>query len=387
MKKIREWWIKITSASVLWFVIPFSLAIIITALYFTWPIDFKDDTNVKIIQVGITALAATVGVGTVINSSRSMELTRKKDQREQSAHLMLLSYSGEMPMSAPMYDEYVYYKIPIKRINPISRNHTDKNLFFESEKATEANNRDTLLEYAFSLTDKRINFSKDQEKILKLMNTGKGASINVEASFLISNIDKLNNYSMGFPSEHIETDTSRVAYSMDIEEAGERYVLSYQDLRLSNLFDYNLLSEEEINSEKNFSYLFDKENGTLYKDVIMPGDSMDILIPHAFYMLCKHYIIVQSIKRRDGGNPLYSKEYDNILETEFIKPEGEIRISFMDENLIRTGSYDPDSRQELVYSLELKDTKFEIVNNGHVGFYLEANLKEPQKTQKKRAYR
>lgn len=387
MKKIRRFWEKISAISILWVVIPVSLLVISATLYFTWPIDFKDDTSVKIIQVGITALAATVGIGTVINSSRSMELTRKKDQREQSAHLMLLSYSGDMPMSAPMYDEYVYYKIPGTKINPISPNHSDKNLYIQSGKTTESQNRDKLLEYGYSLSDKRINFNKDKEKILKLMNTGKGASINVEVVFLISNIDKLNNYSMGFPSEHVETDTNRVAYSMNIESAGERYVVSYQDLRLSNLFDYNLLSEDEINLEKNFNYLFDKENGTLYKDVIMPGNSMDILIPHAFYMLCKHYIIIQSTKRRDGGNPLYSKEYDNILETEFIKPEGEIRISFMDENLIRTGSYDPDSRQELVYSLELKDTKFEIVNNGYVGFYLEANLKEPQKTQKKRAYR
>lgn len=387
MKKIRRFWEGISAISILWIVIPASLLIISTTLYFTWPINFEDDTSVKIIQVGITALAATVGVGTVINSSRSMELTRKKDQREQSAHLMLLSYSGELTVSAPMYDEYVYYRIPNTKINPISRNHTDKNLFLESEKATEANNKDTLLEYAFSLSNKRIKFDKDKEKFLQLLNTGKGASVNVEVVFLISNIDELNNYSMDFPSEHIESDTSRVAYSMNIEKAGERYVVSYQDLRLSNLFDHNLLSEEEIHSEKNFNYLFDKENGTLYKDVIMPGGSSDILIPHSFYMLCKHYVIVQSIKRRYGDNPMYFQEYDNIINTNFIKPKGEIKISFMDENLIRTGSYEPDSRQELVYSLELKDTKFEIVNNGCIGFYLEANLKEPQKTQKKRAYR
>lgn len=386
MKKIKKWWVKTTSASVLWFVIPVSLAIIITALYFIWPISFEDDLSVRIIQVSITALAATVGIGTVINSSKSMELTRKKDQREQSAHIMLLSYSGEVPLSAPMYDEYVFYKRPVKRINPISRNHADKNLFLESEKSTESGNRDDLLVYAFSLSNKRINFDKDPEKTLKLMNTGKGASINVEVIFSIGNIDELNNYAMEFPTNHVESDTDHVAYSMNIGKSGERYEVSYQDVRLSNLFDKNLLSDEELNTEKNFNYLVKKDYGTLFKDVIMPGANLEILIPHSFYMLCKHYVVVQAIKNRYGNNPLYFNEYDNILNTNFIKPKGEIKISFMDENLIRTGSYDPDSRQELVYSLELKDTKFEIQRNGYIGFYLEANLKEPQKTKKKRAY-
>ncbi|WP_026831515.1 hypothetical protein [Exiguobacterium undae] len=387
MKKIKDWWIKITSASVLWIVIPVSLAIIITTLYFIWPINFKDELSVKIIQVSITALAATVGIGTVINSSKSMELTKKKDQREQSAHIMLLSYTGQVGLSAPMYDDHIKYRLPKMKINPINRTHADKNLFLVNEEATELKNRETLLEYAYSLSSKRVNFDKESEKTLKLMNTGKGASVNVEIIFSISNIDELNNYSMKFPSQHIESDTDHVAYSINIEKSGERYEISYQDARLSNLFEQNLLTNEEVDSEKAFNYLVDKEYGTLFKEVIMPGENSEILIPHPFYMLCKHYIVVQAIKNKYGNNPLYRNEYDNILNTHFIKPIGEIKISFMDENLIRTGSYDPDSRQELIYSLELKDTRFEIQKNGYIGFYLEANLKEPQRTQKKRAYR
>lgn len=110
MKQIMRW------IKAHWFsVITILIVLILSLLAIYYAIEYsgkaKDASEKRsIFQLAITAIAASVGIGTIINSTRSasisaesIRVTKEKEQREQSPHILALSVSLKIPLSAPMY--------------------------------------------------------------------------------------------------------------------------------------------------------------------------------------------------------------------------------------------------------------------------------------------
>ncbi len=342
-------------------------------------------------QLAITAIAGSVGIGTIINSARSastaaesMRVTKDKEKREQASHLIPLSAIELFPLNAPFYTEKFIYMI--NHLTEI----TEKNIpDLERDPYGRANSekeRKTYLKSIRNQAYKQTSYSS----IINLINVGKGSCVNLEYSFKFLNLNDFKNYSLkpdyNFLDKKTHENCVPFAYSMEIDE---NFNLIFNDLYIERFVDELYPEWRDAGNETNFNYMMQEENIVEYINIIKPTDELYIKIPNDFMILCKHYMNMSYFLDRVENDVLIhgaKKEYfEQWKKAKHIKPIGLLKISFFEESLIRTGEINPNMRRELTYQVSLKDVEIKQ-ESFSLRYYLEVNLHEPE-TKKKRAYR
>lgn len=342
-------------------------------------------------QLAITAIAGSVGIGTIINSARSastaaesMRVTKDKEKREQASHLIPLSAIELFSLNAPFYTKKFIYlinhltEIKEKNIPDLERDPYGR---VNSEKERES--------YLNSIRDHVYEKAADSS-IISLINVGKGSCVNLEYSFKFLNLNDFKNYSLKpdykFLYQKTHEDCEPFAYSMEIDENLD---LMFNDLYIERFVDEVYPEWRDAGNGTDFNYMMQEQHIVEYINIIKPTGELYIKIPNDFMMLCKHYMNMSYFFDRVENGELISgakKEYfEQWKKEKHIKPIGSLKISFFEESLIRTGEINPNMRRELTYQVSLKDVEIKRENHS-LRYYLEVNLSQSE-TKKKRAYR
>gem|GEM_PF-2926098 len=291
-------------------------------------------------QLALTAIAGSVGVGTIINSARSastaaesVRLTREKDLREQSSHLIIVSPVGGFPIELPHYSS---------RVSPnldVTRNSVSNGILLQSIN----NARETRLQSSMPYVD------------FSLVNSGKGACLNLEYEFKITNVEKFQEYVFKFDEQ-------------DVLKEFVSYVLEINKLN-SSFFEVNIINEwmrkamihlgEESNIalvESTDSYKVKIGKVKRYYEIVKSEETLKLIIPPGFIILCRQYLLVNHLKsliKEIYKNKNIPEELNSVLHHEAIKPEAEITLSYHNESDIRNGNYDFSKKTVELHSLRL----------------------------------
>ena len=395
MKKIKQWfkthWFSTT-------VILVSVTLSCLSAYYAWNFS-KSTKDVEekraIFQLAITAIAASVGIGTIVNSARSasisaesMKLTKEKDIREQSSHLVVSSTLTKFGVSPPMYNnEYVYSPSGIhsKFSNELKEELSEGEQEYVVVEESAMRTVDALiLERLFK--DKPLNQ-------MNIINIGKGASINLEISFEFLNKKDFHEYSaitenkaaqpVGvafYPSYDLSVSQNEKNYSIEIVDNTVLYYLKY-----INSYHYQTGFYHEVN------LFFENSKAIKYTDFLKPQDSISFPIPNEFTILCKHYAIVHYYKKLNKSKRINSFVLPNIqhlISSETIKPLGRLIIKYYEEKMVKENYYEDLKKKEIRFDIKLKDDSISVEDTD-LNFYLEVTpvpVKEMSKAQKKRAY-
>lgn len=388
---------KIRKSSVLYFVIPICLVIISFILWYGYPFNKFTDQNLKVYQLALTAFAATVGIGTVVNSSRSaetalksMELATKKELREQSCHLIISSSLTKFSMSPPMYENDFDYS-PLK-------------IFSESFKSLEQTYDEDKRKYVVDeeIAKKAVNILKSQKikknnsfNQMRILNIGKGAGVNLEISFEFLNIEYFSDYKA--TSDEDNSTSFRIdsfpSYDLSILRSGRIYFVNIIDNFVKN---YQQLFYSETH-EKILFHEFDLEfkdgKKTKYIDFINPHNEIEFAIPNEYMILCKHYALVYHYKKLHEDKKIPYLVFPNIqhlISSNIIKPLGRLSIKYYDEEMVREKYYENLQKREVKFDLSIKNESI-ILEDQKINFHLEIIpvplVETSSKTQKKRAYR
>lgn len=361
---------KSSENKILYVVICACIAIIISMLFYGYPYTEITEQKLRIYQLAITALAATVGIGTVANSTKSarisaesIEITKDKELREQSSHLVPVSPVGEFQYFAPNY-------------KTIKKNY---NLFNEKD------GYHIVSTYIDDLITNRYSPEELSEFNIKLMNVGKGACVNLEFSFKILNLHELGDYSYSNKADELKnilpTQYALKAYADRSSEGEDFIILNFKDFNIEKSLERfsDFIDEPEEFSESIFPIKYSVTKR--YIDVIEPQSELLISIPSDFIILCKQYLIATdrrtNVLLREGN---YNNE--NSIP---ISPLAEITLSYHDESLIRLGELLPNKKTIYKYTISPKDIR-DLGSHFDLPFYLEINHLPRQsnpKTQKK----
>lgn len=327
-----------------------------------------------------SVIAAYVGIRAVRNSTKSVDIatesirvTKEKELREQSSHLIVTSIVDKFPFNAPLYKEKLLHLIPD-----------------ESEGVTEIRGKfpeggfeqpvvefisKTRLDYATKILEKRYISGVDLHTI-NIMNNGKGSSVNINYEFTFENISDFVDYQILYPKEKNSITSMYPSYQLKVLEMKKFYEISISDNHLLEYLDPTNLEKPFVShySKKDYRYYKNQEN-IEYKSYLNPTDKIEVAIPNEFMILCKHYVIQYFYKNNIGSiHSLVKDRAQPLIDSPLIKPRGKITVSFYDESLIRTGEYSPEQRTVLEYEVGLKDEAIKRINNNEISFYLEVNL-------------
>lgn len=370
ISSFKEFWIKVISANVLWFVIPTTFAIVIFTAWYTWPLSLKSEDHVRIYQLAITALAGTVGIGTVINSSRStkisaesMNTTKQKEIREQSSHLILVSSFDYFKNSAPFYKEAIAYEFPSDDLSGEYRILSKENI------------RDSQMQRVNFIQSKRYIPNKS-DHCLKMINTGKGTCVNLEYKFIFNNNHEYKDHMIEKPNKILTSVLDLPSsYYLSVKELDTELFAEFTDVNLKRYLDsaISIHYDSDLISHK---FCLKKEYLTQYIDILSPSDQIEIKIPNEFIVMCKHYEFIRNLKVNRFSDSL--KNYSrHLMKNDPIKPIGEIHFTYYDESLIRTGEYLPEEKSMMKYQVVLKDIDV-LANDENLRYYLEVNLLETE---------
>lgn len=371
------------------FVIIMSLTLSILSAYYAWDLakDTKDiDVKRSIYQLGVTAIAASVGIGTIINSTRSasvaaesMKVTKNKEVREQSSHIIPLSSIGYFPLIAPFYKENFNYMLD--RFNAsVEQNLINKSYKEGHEILEEFENE--RKEYLDSFQSNRFDLL-DDNFVVKLVNIGKGSCVNLEYTFEFTNIQEFIGYKIDpnydLISKSVYGNAKPISYSIEITSELE---LKFKDQYLEKFIDEEYKEWRSLGNGTEYNYKIQKNHVTEYTNIVKPSEEIDIYLPDEFLMLCRHYMNIKYLNHEQNNgrfefekNKGYLKDW---LVSKTIKPIGELKISFFEESLIRAGKIDSNKRTELTYRVSLKDIEVKFKND-EVRYYLEINLSSSEK--------
>lgn len=371
------------------FVIFMSLTLSILSAYYAWDLakDTKDiDVKRSIYQLGVTAIAASVGIGTIINSTRSasvaaesMKVTKDKEVREQSSHIIPLSSIGYFPLIAPFYKENFNYMLD--RFNAsVEQNLINKSYKEGHEILEEFENE--RKEYLDSFQSNRFDLL-DDNFVVKLVNIGKGSCVNLEYTFEFTNIQEFIGYKIDpnydLISKSVYGNAKPISYSIEITSELE---LKFKDQYLEKFIDKEYKEWRSLGNGTEYNYKIQKNHVTEYTNIVKPSEEIDIYLPDEFLMLCRHYMNIKYLNHEQNNgrfefekNKGYLKDW---LVSKTIKPIGELKISFFEESLIRAGEIDSNKRTELTYRVSLKDIEVKFKND-EVRYYLEINLSSSEK--------
>lgn len=371
MKKLKDWW------KVHWFsatVVLIALLLSGLSIYFAFDLAKKTkDISEKrgIYQLAITAIAASVGIGTIINSSRtatisaeSMKLTKDKDLREQSSHLVPISPSGEFIFSMPNH------KINQKIYN-----------FFDTSVG-----RHQIISNAEKVIETRYKYAENGEINIKLMNVGKGSCINLEYLFSVDNLKDFDNYyyfctsSLEHPSSNrgLYYTLQTIYHKRDKMDALEILI---DDHAIQESLEAVGMITEDAKEFSEYATVIEQPNNTILVDFMKPQSETTFPIPNSFILLCKQYFVATN----NIFNASYNENQEKLdLVSEPVVPIGRVSLSYHDESLIRLGELSSDKKTTFEYTITPK-IRSSINSLLAIPFYLEIKPLEP-KTKKKRAY-
>lgn len=392
MKKLKKIFIRhgITILTILFVLIAIYLSVKYAQKY---SVSAKNTNDIRSIwQLAITAIAASVGIGTIINSTRSastatesMRVTKEKELREQSSHPIILSLIDAFPYKAPLYNIDVLYDFP----SPLREEYT-KQEFQNLEKfILEQENRNRQ-QYINKI--KSQHFKKEKSNYhLEVINTGKGSCVNLEYEFEFSNMKELSGHSVNYPDMQISRHKTIPSYSLSVNEYKRTYEISMIDNHIFEFIDSIDMKEGFKRMALEGSLKFGKENTFKNYSLLESGQKLPLPLPNEFIVLSKHYAIVEILKKKVENNEIYSSlmpSIEPLIISKPIKPVGTITLTFYDESLIRSGTYSADKKTKITYSVSIKDSAISM-NDDKFDMYLEANLVKPEiqsKINKKRAY-
>lgn len=389
--RIKKLWMKIVGASVLWLVIPVFIIVLVPTWWYTRPILNLSLDDIEIYRLSTTILGITAAVGTLLNSARSaksssesvrisaesIRVTKEKEAREQSSHLIPLSSIGYFPLIAPFYKKKFDYMF--NRFNKTTRNKLVKDtesLLIEKFDNERKNYMDIFRDNSYNLSDD--NFA------IKLVNMGKGSCVNLEYSFKFTNINEFKEFKIA-PDYNLLSSpkygyAKPISYSIEINSELE---LKFKDLYLEKFLDEEYLEWRSEGNGSEFNYTMNEQHLTEFVNIVKPSQEIEIYLPDEFLMLCKHYMNIKYMHyvKKNGrfNTEKYTGYLDEWLKIKNIKPSGELKISFFEESLIRTGEIDSNKKTELTYRVSLKDIEIKFKND-EVRYCLEINLSNPEKT-------
>lgn len=389
MKSIRK-------TSVLYFVIPICLVIIAFILWYGYPFKKFTNQNLKVYQLALTAFAATVGIGTVVNSTRSassaaesVRVTKEKERREQSSHLVVSSTLTKFSISPPMYNnEYKY--------SPPSLNSDIVLSLGEQYKKEEQNyslTEDNIKRIIMSLRNERLSKDKPVNQI-KILNIGKGSSINLEVSFEFINKEEFDEYEVSIENDVLNpiSATFKPSYNLTVFKNKQTFSINIVDNIVSHYL--NFINDKNYHSgyyhEVNF--VFENTQSIKYIDFAKSQDEISLPIPNEFMILCKHYAIMYHYKKLYEIGKISTLVLPNVkhlISTRSIKPLGRLTIKYYDEEMVKENYYKDLKKKEIRFDIELKEDSI-LVENTDLNFYLQVTpvpVEQDPKTQKKRAYR
>ncbi|WP_215085570.1 hypothetical protein [Exiguobacterium sp. s78] len=384
---------KTRKASVLYIVIPICLAIVIFIIWYGYPFKKFTDQNLKVYQLALTAFAATVGIGTVVNSSRSadiavksMELATKKESREQSCHLILSSSLTQFDLSPPMYENDFSYS-PLKIIHETFKKVESA---YDEETTKYKINEESAKKTVKSLSSKKIK-RKISSNHMRILNIGKGAGVNLEISFEFLNLKDFANYQA--TSDEVNStyfgEGSYPYYDLSIINSGSIYVINVADNFVRNY-------QQLFNSENHEKILFPEidlefkdERKTKYIDFVNPHNEIEFAIPNEYMILCKHYALVYRYKKLYEENKIPFTVLPNVqhlISSNIIKPLGRLSIKYYDEEMVREKYYKNLHKKEVQFDLSIKNESI-ISEDQKINFYIEIIpvplIETPSKTKKR----
>ncbi|WP_373954468.1 hypothetical protein QNN95_07360 [Exiguobacterium acetylicum] len=386
----------IRKSSVLYIVIPICLTIVIFILWYGYPFKKFTDQNLKVYQLALTAFAATVGIGTVVNSSKSTELSRKsikmtqdKESREQSSHLVFSSQISTFKMSPPMYKEDHVYS-PNTYVET-TLHDLIYSLYDSPESYSEL--KKEFKKSLISIQEERID-EESKLNTLHLLNIGKGVCLNVEYNFEFVNLDEFNYYSVLYDVDKqgdydVVAPTKYPSYDLSVEKRKGYLKITTMDHTVNYLAGQALMNEDEKYHYSVLDANYVSSDQITYIPFIKPGKNVHLPIPNEFMVLCKHYSIMSLYKRQDSKSRISSfvrPTIQHLIEEEAISPIGKITISYLDEEDVKLKG-NMSIRKKLILMVVIKDSS--IYRHGeNIQFYLEFTPapKIQSKTKKKRAY-
>lgn len=341
-----------------------------------------------------SVIAAYVGIRAVVNSSKSAKLsaesvriatesirvTKEKEQREQSPHLIALSESIEIPLTIPMYKKRIEnLKL---NVNTSLINHYDKD-FYRQAKDPEyikgltdeeyidiqeyIKEIEKFKEYLTEIRKFRLDY-RETEHSISVFNSGKGTAVNIEYEFIFENREEFIGYS--FLAKHDNPSLRSIPrYSIEIfHTIGDEIPM----LSVANLNIENEVSKLSPLTGHNEGYYPIYQNETINFSVVPSGETRLLQIPVAFSILMKHYIICKYYKQYFNHDLMFLNEIIDVFrEEKAILPKAKIIIRYTDDELTRSISNKKD-KVELVYQLELKESKLIFKDDTISNIYLEA---------------
>jgi len=364
-------------------------------IWYGYTFDTFSDQSLKVYQLGLTAFAATVGIGTVINSSkstefsrRSIEMTQSKESREQSSHLVTSSQVNTIKMSPPIY-KFSHVYSPTKYVskslnNLIYARHHSPVSYSEAKKE--------FKKALTSIKEERID-GEDKLNMLHLLNIGKGVCLNAEYNFKFINIDDFNDYSVLYDIDKqgaydLVAPGTYPSYDLVTEHRNGNLRIIIVDHFIYHLAEQVSMDDHEKDHYSVWDSNFFSSEQTTYIPFLEPGEDIYLPIPNEFMILCKHYLIMQLYKKQDNKSPISKfvrPGIQHLIERKAVSPVGQVTMSYMDEEDVKAKNNIP-VRKELIFNVSIKDDS--IYKHGDdIRFYLEFTpiSKESQKRRKNEA--
>lgn len=344
MKK-NETWIKKHLFSII-LVLTISIISISIIIYASNQASKQKDNSEKraILQLAATSIAIATGIGTILNTSRSagiaaesVRLTREKDLREQSSHLIAISPVGGFPIDLPQYLSNTSQHLDTKRYNI-----PEDNLFHLIN---------STQEYKLQPSMSNVGFT--------LVNSGKGACLNLEYEFTITNAKSFLGYSFKFDDQDVLKEFP--SYAFEIIKASESFLevdIINEWMRKGIIYIGG--DDEEALVRSTDSYKIKLAGVNRYHEIIAPQESIKLNLPTSYIILCRQYLIVNYLKlliKNVYKNKSIPDQLKDVLDHETIMPKANIRLNYHNESDIRNGNYDFNKKTVELHSVRLIQLK------------------------------
>lgn len=366
MREFKRWLIK-NWINVLLFIFVICVAFISIRYAQRYTASAKTTNDIRSIwQLAITAIAASVGIGTIINSTRSasiaaesMRVTKGKESREQSAHFLISSEMNYFSISPPMYKNDTEYSMIKKMAKYLEINVPKGEFIFINEVESENYSRKSFLNASSDIRDNRIK-TTDTINTLKILNIGKGVGVNIEYSFNFLNMNDFKDYST--LNKHREFSASSAMeyppYDINVQNNDNLFLIEMVDSTILAYADKIGIGNVLKNHHSKITLVYEKHPNKNYIDYLKSSDETCIPIPNEFMVLSKHYAIIYFYKKLLNSKKLSKGEMLNLnhlLEVDAIKPVGRFEIQYYNEEEIRAKFEGDRKKEQLFFEIYLKD--------------------------------
>ena len=330
-------------------------------------------------QLAITAIAGSVGIGTIINSARSastaaesMRVTKEKEKREQSSHLIASSSLNHFSISPPMYKNETDYK-PTAKIAKYLEKIVEKDEPNDHEEYNIAA-RESFQLTSTDMREDRI-LTTDIINNLKIINIGKGVAINLEYSFDFINIDEFKDYKAISKNEEFNVvgASQYPSYNISVSKGDSLFVIEITDKILLYYAEELEMENHTIDYHSRANLVFEGYQNKSYLDYLKSGSEELLPIPNEFMILCKHYamtIYYQKLNYNKKLSEFFKPNLKHIFTKKVIKPIGKAKIHYYNEEEIRDKSIGERKKEELIFDLHVKEESI-FKQNDKLHFYLE----------------